>query len=82
MEIAEKYKKANRLYGAIYEVTHRCMCSCVHCLLVKPTDNELSVHEIGDLLSQLRAEGAFELGHTGGEVFLRTRPATDIGTGP
>ncbi len=70
-EIHQKYLEASKIYGVIFEITHRCPCNCVHCLLVKNTNDELSINEIGDLFRQLRLEGVFQLSLTGGEVFLR-----------
>ena len=70
-EIFLKYKEANRLHGVIFEITHSCPCNCGHCLLVKTLKDELCLEEIADLLRQLRVEGTFNLGITGGEPFLR-----------
>ncbi len=70
-EIARKYIQEQRIKSVLFEITHRCPCDCIHCLLVKNVHNELSLDEIIDLLDQLRDEGAFELGITGGEPFLR-----------
>jgi radical SAM protein with 4Fe4S-binding SPASM domain len=70
-EIYQKYAKTYRVYGVIYEITHRCPCNCLHCLLVKNVKDELSTTEIGVLFRQLRMEGAFQLSLTGGEIFLR-----------
>jgi radical SAM protein with 4Fe4S-binding SPASM domain len=70
-EINRKYEKAFRLETAEFEVTHRCLCSCLHCFLVKTPRDELSTQEIDDLFVQLRKEGVIELAITGGEPYLR-----------
>jgi radical SAM protein with 4Fe4S-binding SPASM domain len=70
-KVDEKYKKACRLQALLFEVTHRCMCDCRHCFLVKDANNELSLDEIAGLLKALREEGAIFIGFTGGEPFLR-----------
>ena len=54
------------------EVTHRCPCDCVHCLLVREPHDELTARRSStDILRQLRDEGVFNLGLTGGEPFAR-----------
>ncbi len=53
------------------EVTHRCPCDCIHCLLAKKYEDELAIDEISDLFRQLREEGTFNIGISGGEPFLR-----------
>ncbi len=69
--VEEKYRKGNRIHAALIELTHRCPCDCTHCFLVKNTNNELSFDEIADVLRQLRNEGTFSIGFTGGEPFIR-----------
>jgi radical SAM protein with 4Fe4S-binding SPASM domain len=69
--IDAKYERACRLQAVLFEVTHRCMCDCRHCFLVKDQDNELNLDEIAGLLTALREEGAIFIGFTGGEPFLR-----------
>jgi len=70
-EIERKYQAARRIHTVLVEVTHRCPCNCTHCFLVRTPTDEMSLDEIADLLRQLREEGAFTLGFTGGEPFLR-----------
>lgn len=69
--LREKYVRGNRLDTVFLEVTHRCMCDCVHCFLVRDRGEELTLPEIEELLRQLVAEGTLVLGITGGEPFLR-----------
>ncbi len=66
-----KYEAENRLHAVLVELTHACPCNCLHCLLVRKPRSELTLDEIADLLAQLRQEGTFNLGLTGGEPFLR-----------
>jgi AdoMet-dependent heme synthase len=70
-DIFRLYAAQNRLHAAMIEVTHRCPCDCVHCLLVREPRDELTLDEITDILRQLRDEGVFNLGLTGGEPFVR-----------
>lgn len=70
-EVKRKYMAINRIFSAGIEVTHRCPCDCRHCFVARDSGEELSTDEMADLLRQLAAEGAMELGFTGGEVFLR-----------
>jgi radical SAM protein with 4Fe4S-binding SPASM domain len=70
-ELELRYIRANRIHAAFIEVTHRCPCECLHCLIGGHRGDEMSLDEISDLIQQLRAEGAFELGVSGGEPFLR-----------
>ncbi len=70
-EIFGRYAAENRLHAAMIELTHRCPCDCQHCFLVRDGRDELTTAEVLDLLDQLREEGAFNLGLTGGEPFLR-----------
>ena len=70
-EIDRKYSEANRLQAVLFEITHRCPCNCMHCLLVRTAKDELSLEQIADLLRQLRVEGTINVGITGGEPFLR-----------
>lgn len=70
-DILRLYTAENRLHAAMIEVTHRCPCDCVHCLLVREPHNELTLDEIVDILRQLRDEGVCNLGLTGGEPFAR-----------
>lgn len=69
--MARKYVEGNLLASVVLEVTHRCVCDCVHCYLVKEPHDELSLEEIEGLLRQLCAEGTLEVTLTGGEPFLR-----------
>lgn len=71
-EIARKYLQEHHIKSVLFEITHRCPCDCIHCLLVKNPEHELSFEEIINVLDQLRDEGAYELGITGGEPFLRS----------
>jgi radical SAM protein with 4Fe4S-binding SPASM domain len=70
-DILRLYTAQHRLHAAMIEVTHRCPCDCVHCLLVREPRDELTVAELTDILRQLRDEGVFNLGLTGGEPFAR-----------
>jgi len=60
-----------------FEVTARCRMNCVHCYLPKDAraksgkEQELSIPEIRDILSQLADLGGLFLTLTGGDVFLR-----------
>lgn len=71
-DILQMYDSGNRLQAVMIELTNRCPASCVHCLLVRDTKNEMTTSEVLDLLDQLRAEGTFNLALTGGEPFLRS----------
>jgi radical SAM protein with 4Fe4S-binding SPASM domain len=70
-DIFRLYDSQHRLHAAMIEVTHRCPCDCVHCLLVREPRDELTVEELTDILRQLRDEGVLNLGLTGGEPFAR-----------
>ncbi len=70
-DIFQRYATQHRLHAAMIEVTHRCPCDCVHCLLVRDPRDELTLDELTDVLQQLRDEGVFNLGLTGGEPFAR-----------
>ncbi len=70
-DILRLYASQHRLHAAMIEVTHRCPCDCVHCLLVREPRDELTLDELVDILRQLRDEGVFNLGLTGGEPFVR-----------
>ena len=71
-KIYQKYLNTNRPFAALFEVTQRCMCQCIHCYLADQNINELDIHEISDLFEQLKNIGVINLGITGGEPFLRT----------
>ncbi len=70
-EIYAKYKKGNRAYAVMLELTYRCVCRCVHCYIDDYESEEMGTSEIVDLLDQLKDEGVLDIGLTGGEVFLR-----------
>jgi len=70
-EISSKYAASNRIHAVMFEITNRCPCDCIHCLLVKEPEAELSLDEIADLFAQLRGEGTLNITITGGEPFLR-----------
>jgi radical SAM protein with 4Fe4S-binding SPASM domain len=70
-DIFKLYDSQHRLHAAMIEVTHRCPCDCVHCLLVREPRDELTAEELTDILRQLRDEGVLNLGLTGGEPFAR-----------
>ncbi len=60
--------------SATFSITYRCSLTCRHCFLdQKPAtaDGELTLHEIEDVLDQLRDAGTLYLTFTGGEPFLR-----------
>ncbi|MBB6479625.1 radical SAM/SPASM domain-containing protein [Spirochaeta isovalerica] len=69
--ILAKYKAQNRLNAVMIEVTHRCPCSCIHCYIPDNPPPELTLEEFKILFSQLKEEGVFDLGFTGGEPFIR-----------
>jgi AdoMet-dependent heme synthase len=71
-DILKMYDSGNRLQAVMIELTNRCPASCVHCLLVRDTHDEMNTQEVLDLLDQLRAEGTFNLALTGGEPFMRS----------
>ena len=59
------------LWGTL-ELTHRCNLKCVHCYLGKPhKSDELSTHEVINILSELHEAGCLFLVITGGEPLLR-----------
>lgn len=70
--VNDLYMQENRLHAVLMELTHACPCDCEHCFLIREPKDELTLTEVKDVLDQLAAEGAFNLGLTGGEVFLRT----------
>lgn len=69
--VYQKYRSQNRIYAVMLELTYRCVCRCVHCYIDDYESKELTTAEIVNLLEQLKTEGVFDLGLTGGEVFLR-----------
>ncbi|MEW6170013.1 MAG: radical SAM protein [Candidatus Omnitrophota bacterium] len=71
LDLLCKLKKNNALLKAQIALTYRCNLSCLHCFENKDTSNELSLIEIKEILTQLKALGAMAVGFTGGEVFLR-----------
>jgi len=78
--IYDKYRANNKIHSIMFEVTHRCICDCIHCFLVKDETNELSMDEISDIFRQLRKEGTINIGITGGEPFLRNDIQEILGT--
>lgn len=70
-EVYENYRKANRAYAAMIELTYRCVCRCVHCYIDDYHSEEMTTHEVLALLDQLKDEGVIDIGFTGGEIFLR-----------
>lgn len=57
---------------AMFELTHRCNFNCVHCYVVKEKDKrELTTTEVKEILRQLKAQGCFHIGFTGGEPLIR-----------
>lgn len=70
-EVYENYRKANRAYAAMIELTYRCVCRCVHCYIDDYHSEEMSTREVIALLDQLKDEGVIDIGFTGGEIFLR-----------
>jgi len=70
--ILAKYKARNRLNAFMVELTHRCPCSCIHCYIPENIPPELTLDDYRKLFAQLKEEGVFDLGFTGGEPFLRT----------
>jgi radical SAM protein with 4Fe4S-binding SPASM domain len=70
-EIYHKYHDGNTLSSVMFELTHRCICRCIHCYIDEREEDELTTHQVRDILHQFASEGAFNLGLTGGEVFLR-----------
>jgi radical SAM protein with 4Fe4S-binding SPASM domain len=69
--LCKKYAAQNRIFSALFEVTHRCPCRCLHCYLLKTPKEELSLAEIRNLFDQMHAEGVIELALSGGEPFMR-----------
>lgn len=61
------------------EVTHRCPCDCIHCLLAEEHGDELTIDEISNLFKQLREEGTINISISGGEPFLRNDLPTILG---
>ena len=53
------------------ELTWRCNQRCPHCYQYAPSDNELSVAEIKDIIVQLAEAGCLYLAFTGGEPLLK-----------
>ena len=70
-EVNRAYARSCRLQTVEFEITHRCICSCVHCYLGPSPGEELATTEIERLFTQLREEGVIYLTITGGEPFLR-----------
>ncbi len=70
-EIKQRYVKENRIHSVFFEVTHRCICNCEHCYVVKDFDDELSIVEIADMMQQFQKEGVLNLIITGGDPFCR-----------
>jgi radical SAM protein with 4Fe4S-binding SPASM domain len=70
-EVNRAYAQSCRLQTVQLEITHRCICSCVHCYLVERPMEELTIGEIERLFGELRKEGVIDLAITGGEPFLR-----------
>lgn len=56
----------------MFELTYSCNFRCIHCYV--SSDNkkkELGTQEVFSILDQLKDAGAFHIGFTGGELFLR-----------
>jgi len=57
---------------AMFEVTYRCNFKCVHCYTARDNEKkELSTEEVKTVLDELRANGCFHVGFTGGEPLIR-----------
>ena len=57
---------------AMFELTYRCNFNCVHCYVVREKDKrELTTAEVKEILRQLKAQGCFHIGFTGGEPLMR-----------
>lgn len=70
-KILKKYKEQNRLNAVMIEVTHRCPCRCIHCYIPENHPPELSLKDYKRVFQQLKEEGVFDIGFTGGEPFVR-----------
>ncbi len=66
-----KYKEQNRINAVMIEVTHKCPCKCIHCYIPEKHPPELSVEDYKKIFQQLKEEGVFDIGFTGGEPFAR-----------
>ncbi|MBU1239289.1 radical SAM protein [Myxococcota bacterium] len=60
------------LHYAVIEITNRCNLRCPHCASTSgnPRENELSLTEISDLLTEIKALGGKEITIIGGEALL------------
>ena len=57
---------------AMFEVTYRCNFQCIHCYVVRDKEKkELPTGEVKAVLDELRSNGCFHIGFTGGEPLMR-----------
>lgn len=66
-------KRRGMLLRVMFELTYRCNFKCGHCYIPPyyKKSRELKTKEVFLILDQLRDEGCFYLGFTGGEPFVR-----------
>ncbi len=69
--LTRHYWQPIRPFSIHFELTNRCNLRCVHCLLEKEGDNELSTAEVFRILGELAQVGVFSLSLSGGELLVR-----------
>ncbi|MCK4307996.1 radical SAM protein [candidate division WOR-3 bacterium] len=73
------YQKMTRLayrrrfpLKAMFELTYRCNFRCIHCYVVPDKNKkELTTEQVKGVLNQLKDDGCFHIGFTGGEPLVR-----------
>jgi radical SAM protein with 4Fe4S-binding SPASM domain len=67
----QAYLRAGLLFSLDIELTYRCPLACTHCYQRGTTRSELATEQWLEVLAQARDLNVFNVGFTGGEVFLR-----------
>lgn len=69
--LKEIYKKHNRMFKVIIELTTCCTHRCIHCYINDHGKVGLNKKQVYQLLEELREFGVYEVQFTGGEIFTR-----------
>lgn len=63
-------KEKNIICSVLFEITHKCNLNCIHCILGKKKQAELSYHKAIEIINCLFEEGSLFIILTGGEPLL------------
>lgn len=74
-EVAEEFAREHKLFSIAFELTYRCVERCIHCYIDDApkfcADDELTLDEYKNILTQAREMGCVSVLFTGGEILLR-----------